>query len=81
MTETAAGPAGAPADAGVGPLDEILLASLSTLAAAGEVEEACRLAGRACAVHRTTNAAAWNRFNVLLHRLARRAAGAHQETP
>ena len=37
-------------DAAVGQsesLDDILLASLAALAAAGEVEEACRLAGRA----------------------------------
>lgn len=59
------------------PLDEILLASLTALGAAGEVEEACRLAGRVCAIYRTTDAAAWNRYNVLLHRLARKAVGAH----
>ncbi|AMN48299.1 hypothetical protein ACG33_14560 [Steroidobacter denitrificans] len=60
-------------------LDDILLASLKALAAAGEVEEACRLAGRACAFHRGRNVEAWSRYNVLLHRLARRAAGAGQQ--
>lgn len=57
-------------------LDDILLASLAALAAAGKVEEACRLAGRACAFYRNRDVPAWNRFNGLLHRLARKAAGA-----
>lgn len=57
-------------------LDDILLASLAALAAAGEVEEACRLAGRACAFHRNRDIPAWNRFNGLLHRLASKAVGA-----
>ncbi|GIK34988.1 MAG: hypothetical protein AMXMBFR45_20350 [Gammaproteobacteria bacterium] len=52
-------------------LDDLLLASLSALAAAGEVEQACRLAGQACALHRSSDARAWNRFNSLLHRLSR----------
>lgn len=59
-------------------LDDILLASLAALAAAGEVEEACRLAGRACALYRNRDVPAWNRFNGLLHRLARKATGAVQ---
>lgn len=54
-------------------LDDLLLASLSALAAAGEVEQACRLAGQACAIHRTRDSRAWNRFNGLLHRLSRQA--------
>lgn len=49
----------------------ILLKSLEALAAAGEADAACRLAGHACAALRTTDADAWNKFNVLLHRLAR----------
>lgn len=67
-------------DAAVGQsesLDDILLASLAALAAAGEVEEACRLAGRACAFHRNRDVPAWNRFNGLLHWLASKAVGAH----
>ncbi|MCC6869556.1 MAG: hypothetical protein IT522_12120 [Burkholderiales bacterium] len=77
MSDAAATGRPTPAAPSIAPLDEILLASLAALAAAGEVEEACRLAGRACAVHRTTDPAAWNRYNVLLHRLARKAVGAH----
>jgi hypothetical protein len=50
-------------------LSEILLESIGALAAAGEVETACRLAGRACVVLRRTDAAAARRFDVLLHRL------------
>jgi hypothetical protein len=47
----------------------ILLASLTALAAAGEVEKACRLAGEACVALRRTDPAAARRFDVLLHRL------------
>lgn len=56
-------------------LDDILLASLEALAAAGEVEKTCRLAGRACAYYRRRDIKAWNRFNGFLHRHAKRAAG------
>jgi len=66
-------------DAAVGQpesLDDILLASLAALAAAGKVEEACRLAGRACAHYRIRNVPAWNRFNGLLHRLAKNQGAA-----
>jgi hypothetical protein len=48
---------------------EILLASVTALAAAGEVEAACRLAGRACVALRATDPAAARRFDALLHRL------------
>ena len=48
---------------------DILVASLNALAAAGEVEAACRLAGRAYVVSRCTDKAAARRFDVLLHRL------------
>lgn len=55
-----------------GDLAEVLVASLEALAAAGRVEEACRLAGRACAALRRSEPAAWQRFNALLHRLTRK---------
>ncbi len=56
---------------GVPTLDDILLACVRGLAAAGRAEMACRLAGQACAAHRLTDAAAWRRFNVLLHQLTK----------
>jgi hypothetical protein len=49
---------------------EILLASITALAAAGEVEKACRLAGQACVALRGIEPAAARRFDALLHRLA-----------
>jgi len=52
-------------------LPEVLLASLTALAAAGEVEQACRLAGQACVMLRISDPAASRRFDVLLHRLTR----------
>ncbi len=55
-----------------GLLNDILLASLTALASAGEVEAACRLAGQACAVFRRSDRKAWARYNALLHRLSRR---------
>ena len=56
---------------GVPSLDRILLASLRELAAAGQAEMACQLAGQACAACRSTDAAAWRRFNALLHQLTK----------
>ncbi|HTN64286.1 MAG TPA: hypothetical protein VL147_22480 [Devosia sp.] len=50
-------------------IPEILLASLTALAAAGEVEKACRLAGQACVALRHANPSAARRFDALLHRL------------
>lgn len=50
-------------------LSEILLTSIAALAAAGEVDQACRLAGRACVALRGADPAASRRFDVLLHRL------------
>lgn len=50
-------------------LAELLLTSLSALAAAGEVEAACRLAGKACVALRHCDQATARRFDVLLHRL------------
>jgi hypothetical protein len=48
---------------------EILLARVTALAAAGEVETACRLAGQACVALRATDPAAARRFDAFLHRL------------
>lgn len=53
-------------------LPDILLTSLTALAAAGEVEQACRLAGQACVMLRVSDPAASRRFDVLLHRLTRK---------
>lgn len=53
-------------------LSGVLLASLYTLAEAGEAEAACRFAGRACAILRRTSPTSARRFNVLLHRLTPR---------
>jgi hypothetical protein len=50
-------------------LSEILLASITALATAGDVEKACRLAGQACVALRASDPAAARRFDVLLHRL------------
>lgn len=50
-------------------ISPILLASLKALAAAGEVEKACRLAGEACVALRGIDPVAARRFDVLLHRL------------
>ncbi|MCW3473194.1 hypothetical protein [Limobrevibacterium gyesilva] len=50
-------------------LDDLLLDSLARLAAAGEVEAACRLAGKACQLQRRSNERSAHRFNALLHRL------------
>jgi hypothetical protein len=47
----------------------VLLDSLRALADAGEVEAACRLAGRACVRLRHADSALARRFDVLLHRL------------
>lgn len=52
-------------------LSKLLLESLEELAAAGNVEMACRLAGQACMVLRRSDRDAEHRFNALLHRLAR----------
>jgi hypothetical protein len=51
-------------------LPDILLAGLTALADAGDVESACRLAGKACQALRASDPAAARRFDVLLHRLA-----------
>lgn len=51
-------------------LTAILLSSLEALAATGEVDAACRLAGRACVALRNTDSSGWRKFNGLLHRLS-----------
>ena len=50
----------------------LLLDALQKLANTGEVDAACRLAGKACVLLRQTSPGAEQRFNALLHRLARR---------
>lgn len=50
-------------------LPDILLASVTALDTAGDVEKACRLAGQACVALRASDPAAARRFDVLLHRL------------
>lgn len=50
-------------------LSNILLDSIGHLAKAGEVEVACRLAGRASVALRGADPAASRRFDALLHRL------------
>lgn len=52
-------------------LIDILLSSLEALAAAGQADAACRLAGRACAALRNKDPGGWRRFNALLHRLCK----------
>jgi len=53
-------------------LTGILLSSLEALAAAGQIEAACRFAGRACVALRHSDPQGERRFNALLHRLAPR---------
>jgi hypothetical protein len=57
-------------------LVDLLLQSLKELAAAGQAEAACQLAGRACAVLRHEDPKGWQKFNALLHRLTKRPAAA-----
>lgn len=57
-------------DAPTQKLVDLLITSLGALAAAGEVEAACRLAGQACVTLRHSDRAAARRFDVLLHRLS-----------
>jgi hypothetical protein len=51
------------------PLASVLLASLEALAATGQADAACRLAGQACAELRQSDPVTWQRFNVFLHRM------------
>ena len=50
-------------------LVDILYDGAQRLAAAGDIEGACIIAGRACATLRHDDPKGWKRFNVLLHRL------------
>jgi hypothetical protein len=52
-------------------LPGLLILSLEKLAAAGEVEAACRLAGEAYVLLRHGDPRGAQRFNALLHRLTR----------
>jgi hypothetical protein len=49
----------------------LLIASLEALAAAGQPDLACRLAGQACAAVRHNDPAAWHHLNIFLHRMIR----------
>ena len=53
------------------PAADILLESIAALAACGNVDQACRLAGRAYAALRRSDPWTARRFDVLLHRLTR----------
>lgn len=50
-------------------LSELLLISVAALAAAGDTEKACRIAGQACVALRTADPTAARRFDALLHRM------------
>lgn len=50
-------------------LTRILITGLGALATAGQPDLACRLAGQACAVVRTSDPVAWQRLNVFLHKM------------
>jgi hypothetical protein len=50
----------------------VFLDTLRALAAAGQVEQACRLAGQACATTRQSDPATCHRFNLLLHGLTKK---------
>lgn len=53
-------------------LAPLLLESLEALAVAGEVDRACRIAGRACVALRHADPAASRRIDAWLHRQIRR---------
>jgi hypothetical protein len=65
-TGVALGTDGAAASAA---LSALLVTSLEALAATGQIDAACRLAGRACAALRKDDPQGWRKFNALLHRL------------
>jgi hypothetical protein len=72
MTRELSAPAQAPRTALHEDVVVLLLDALQKLANTGEVDAACRLAGKACVLLRQTSPGAEQRFNALLHRLARR---------
>ena len=76
MTRELSAPGLAPAQAPRVALQEgvivLLLDALQKLANTGEVDAACRIAGKACVLLRQTSPEAERRFNALLHRLTGR---------
>lgn len=59
----------------IAPQDQVvllLLDALQRLADAGEVDAACRIAGKVCVILRRAAPKDEQRFNALLHRLVRR---------
>jgi len=71
-------PASPPAPAA---LLDVLLSSLEALAAAGNVDAACRLAGQACAALRKGDPQGWRKFNALLHRLSLSSSRRSEKRP
>jgi hypothetical protein len=76
MTPEPSAPGHAPAQAPCVAPEEgvivLLLDALRKLADTGEVDAACRIAGKACVLLRQTSPRAEQRFNALLHRLTGR---------
>lgn len=58
----------------------LLLDALQKLADAGEVDAACRIAGRACVILRGGSPGSERRFNALLHRLTPRLDPSNEGT-
>ena len=56
----------------------LLLDALRRLADVGEVDAACRIAGKACVALRRTDPRGERRFNALLHRLTRKLEPSEQ---
>jgi hypothetical protein len=54
-------------------MSAILRDSLLELSELGRADDACRLAARACAVLRRSQADEWHTFNKLLHKLSSRS--------
>jgi len=65
-------PAQAPRAAPQQGVTVLLLDALQKLADTGELDAACRIAGKACVLLRQTSTEAERRFNALLHRLTGR---------
>jgi len=72
MTRELSAPAQAPRTALHEDVVVLLLDALQKLANTGEVDAACRIAGKACVLLRQTSPEAERRFNALLHRLTGR---------
>ena len=69
VEDVSGGPRAPDPAASLSRLSEILLESVVALAGTGQVEAACRLAGRACVALRAPDPTAARRFDALLHRL------------